>query len=258
MNRRIVGFVQARTGSQRLPNKVMADILGRPMVWHVWHRMQSASCLDEVVICTSKASRPLIEFAQREGIPYHAGSERDLISRYLETANQFKADIIVRVTADCPLVDPQCVDEVVRAYRDVPAADYVSNSRPVATYPHGLDVELIPTSVLMRLSEEVNDPFRREWFTPNFFENPDRYRLVNVKAEKDWSSYRLTVDYQEDLELVRWVYQNLTPEDPGRVFGWKEILKLFEQYPERARKTRNRDEEYHKEREKAKELPRVG
>lgn len=253
--KRFVGFVQARMASTRLPGKVMADICGRPMVWHVWNRLAASKLLDQtvMVVSTNPLDQPMIEYARKENIPCYAGSEADLLERYYQAAKLFKADVIVRVTADCPLVDPDLADDLIRAFKESrEPLDYVSNSRPAATYPHGLDLELFTLEALERAWREVQDPFRREWLTTNFFEHPEEYRTKNVKGSEDGSNFRLTVDYAEDLELVRRIFSALGKGE--RIFGLAEIMELLKKQPEllRINAGHHRNEGYLKDLAKAK------
>ena len=142
---RIVAAVQARMGSTRLPSKSMMDIAGKPMAWRVVDRVRDAKLVDDVVLAIpdSPGNEPL-HWLQA---PFHAGSEEDMVSRLLGTARKFGADAIVRITADCPLIDPEVIDKVVGVYLDRPFFEYVSNSNPL-TFPDGLDVEVYPLATL--------------------------------------------------------------------------------------------------------------
>jgi len=152
------------------------------------------------------------------------------VARIYQTAGQFGADAVVRITADCPLVDPQLVDKMVAFYRQQAAdCDYVCNVLP-RTFPHGLDLEIISTASLARLSSEVTDPVYRENITTTIMENPDSYRVVNFNNDKNLASLRLTLDYPEDLELITKIFNNLHQE--GRIFNLDDILGLFQRQPQ--------------------------
>ncbi|MBM4452976.1 MAG: acylneuraminate cytidylyltransferase [Chloroflexi bacterium] len=229
---KIVAIIQARMGSTRLPGKVLKDICGRPMLWHIHNRLRYAKLVGQAVIATSNKTSdcPITKFAEQSNIPYYAGSELDLLDRWYQTAKRFQADAVVRITADCPLVDPVIVDEVVKYYLEKGPLDYVSNSRPKATYPQGLDVEIYSCEALKEVWNEIQDPFLREWGSANFFEHPERYRLANLENSEDLSHMRWTVDYQDDLDFVREIYQRLYREDS--VFLMPDILKLLKEHPE--------------------------
>lgn len=230
----IVAAVQVRMGSTRLPRKALAEVMGRPMLWHIVNRLSFAQQVNQVVIATSNepTDAPIRAFAQQHGIPHFAGSELDLIDRLYCTARHFGAHALVRITGDCPLVDPGVVDEVVASYlahsEDV---DYVTNTLP-ATYPDGLDTEVYPVITLERLWREVEDPFWREWFPSYLWEHQDAFRTLNVSYPVDLSPLRWTVDYEEDLTFVREVYRRLYHE--GQVFGMGDVLALMEAEPELA------------------------
>jgi spore coat polysaccharide biosynthesis protein SpsF len=228
----IVAVIQVRMGSSRLPRKVMADILGKPMLWHIAHRLRFAKTLDKVVIATSVEAKdvPIRAFADEHGIPCFAGSEVDLIDRLYGAARRFGAEAIVRITGDCPLADPKIVDEVVATYcarRD--GLDYVSNILP-PTYPDGLDTEIYPTTTLKRLWEEIADPQAREWFPLYLWNNKQKFRIANVAFSVDLSALRWTVDYEDDLTFVREVFRRLYRK--GQVFNMEEVLQLLDASPE--------------------------
>ena len=226
----ITAIIQARMNSTRLPNKVLKDICGRPMLWHIWNRLTYAETLDKVVISTSaeESNIPILEFAKKNCIPYFAGSEEDLLDRWYQTAKHFKASAIVRVTADCPLVDPILVDKLVHHFKAY-KLDFASNARPKATYPHGLDLEIFNVNTLERVWKEIKDPLMREWGSANFIEHPDKYRTSNTVNNVDLHNMRWTVDYPEDLEFIREVYKRLYKENS--VFLMSSVLELLHKNP---------------------------
>ncbi len=219
-------------GSRRLPGKVLAEIVGRPMTWHIVTRLRQAELLENVVIAVPDEGRdePIRRFASAEAIQYYAGSESDMIDRLYQTALAFGAEAIVRVTGDCPLVDPEVVDRLVEAYlADEGEVEYVSNVRP-PTFPHGLGAEVYPTSTLQRLWNDITDPFYREWFPVYFWERESQFVTCNIHHPEDLSHLRWTVDYPEDLEFVRRVYEALYTE--GGAFSMAEVLELLASRPE--------------------------
>lgn len=230
--KRVVGVVQVHMGSKRLPGKALAEIEGRPMTWHIVERLRRAERLSGVVIALPDEDKdePIRLMAREASIPYHAGSESDLIDRLYRTALAFEADAIVRITGDCPLVDPSVVDQLVVAYQEGGSVlDYVSNVRP-PTFPHGVGAEVYPTSTLDKLWREIREPFYREWFPVYFWEREGEYLTCNIAHPRDLSHLRWTVDYKEDLEFVREVYKHLWRE--GEVFGMAEVLELLFERPE--------------------------
>lgn len=230
---KIVCCVQVRMGSTRLPGKAMLSILGQPVIWHVINRLRYSKLIDEIVISTSK--NPLDDvienFARSNGIHCYRGKENDLMDRLYQTARLFNADAIVRITADCPLIDPRVVDMVIQKFlENVGKIDYVSNTIK-RTFPDGLDTEVISYEALQKAWQEVTDEFWREWVTMYFVENPQKFRLMNVEYFQDLSKLRWTLDYIEDLEFIREVYRHLY-SDSKKIFYMEEILKLLEQHPE--------------------------
>jgi spore coat polysaccharide biosynthesis protein SpsF len=229
---RIIGIVQARLGSTRLRRKVLLPLGDKPMLWHLVRRMRAAHSLNDVVVATAdnEENRPIVEICAAEGIPCYAGSEADLIDRFYQTGRRFEADALVRVTADCPLVDPGVIDSMVNWYRENQSdIDFVANNRP-PTYPHGLDAEIFSMTALKRLSDAIRDPFKREWFTLNFTDGSMDFRTKNLPYEHDLSAHRWTVDYAEDMELVRRIFTAL--DSPDRVFSMADALDLFDRHPE--------------------------
>jgi spore coat polysaccharide biosynthesis protein SpsF len=183
-------------GSVRLPNKVLAEIAGRPMLWHIVQRLRFAERVDRVVIATAEgeANQPICAFAEEYRIPCFAGSELDLIDRLRSLASLFEAEALVRVTGDCPLVDPALVDRLVDEYSaNRGAVDYVSNVLP-QSYPHGLDAEVYAASTLDRLWHEITHPFWREWFPAYLSEHKQAFRIINVTHPVNLSHYHWTVD----------------------------------------------------------------
>jgi len=224
-----VAIIQARMTSTRLPGKVMADVAGNPMLYHVVRRAQQARTLDLVVVVTS--DRPtddvVARFCRKAEIPCFRGSEEDVLDRYYQAAKRFEADVIVRLTADCPLLDSAVIDKVVRVFQRGDY-DYVSNALE-PSYPNGLDTEVFPREVLEKAWREAHLKSDREHVTPFIEEQPDLFRLENVKYDQDLSALRWTVDRPQDLEFVRRVYDYLGPLPS---FGMMEILALLGEHPE--------------------------
>ena len=227
---KVVAIVQARMGSTRFPGKVLEEIAGHPMIWQVVNRVRMARTVDNVTVATSTESsdRAVADFCAKEGIPCFRGSETDVLDRFYQAAKVFKADAIVRITADCPLVDPQVVDKVVSTYLQ-DGYDYVTNTMRY-TYPDGLDVEVFSFSALEASWQEAHLPAEREHVTP-YIRTSGRFRLHNVENEVDLSSRNLrwTVDETADLEFVRAIYAQFgNGQTP---FGLADVLQLLEEEP---------------------------
>lgn len=227
----VVTIVQARMGSSRLPGKVLAEIGGRPMLAHVMERAASIPGVEKVMLATSVDPRnePLLALAASMGIEAYAGSESDVLDRYYQAANKIGADVVVRVTADCPLLDPHVSGLVVSCFMrgDV---DYASNAHP-ATYPDGLDTEVFAFSALDRAWREAALPSEREHVTPFIWKRTDIFRTANVTNDVDLSAFRWTVDNPEDLELVRAIDNRM--HMLGRLsYGLLDIIQLLREEPE--------------------------
>jgi len=231
---RCVAIVQARVGSSRLPGKALLDIAGRPMVAHVVDRALAIDGVDGVVLATTvaPADDALADFARRYDIPCTRGSEDDVLDRFHQAVGEHPADVIVRVTADCPLLDPRVSGCVLAEYlRRVGDVDYVSNVHP-PTYPDGLDTEVVSREALERAWRDADRPSDREHVTSYIWHNASTFRLGNVATEPSRAHLRWTVDELADLEFVRAVYARL---DAGSRFGMDEVLDLLSAEPELAR-----------------------
>ena len=224
-----VAIVQARLGSTRLPGKVLLDLAGEPMLARVVHRLRRAQRLDELVIATTTEPRDdaLADLCAARGWPCSRGSESDVLDRYYRAALEAKADVVVRVTSDCPLIEPAIVDLVLAEFAKSDV-DYASNVGEPRTYPRGLDVEVFPFTVLDRLWHEDQNPTWREHVTEMIHQRPELFRTINVCHSRDWSHLRWTVDTPEDFELVRRIYAHFGNDD----FSWEEVLGQIETHPD--------------------------
>jgi spore coat polysaccharide biosynthesis protein SpsF len=231
---KVAAIIQARLGSSRLPGKVLAEVSGRPMLWHLVRRARHASRIDEVVLAVPEGSRdaPLADFAKEHRISCFRGSETDVLARYHAAAVAANADVIVRITADCPLIAPDIVDSLVERHLSS-GADYTSNTKK-RTYPRGLDAEVFNFSGLAKAHREAVKEYEREHVTPYFYQHPELFRLESVEAGGSMRrpDLRLTVDTEADLKLIREIYARLYRED--RVFAAAEVIALLEQHPELA------------------------
>jgi spore coat polysaccharide biosynthesis protein SpsF len=225
---RTVAIIQARTGSTRLPGKVLLPVRGHPVLAHVVRRTLKARLVDEVVVATTTLPEDdaIVDLAHHEGWPVERGSELDLLDRYVEAARAHAADTVVRITSDCPLIDPVLIDDVVEAL-ETRAADYASNTLEPRTYPRGLDVEVISAPALERAWREDRDPAWREHATPYIYRHPELFRLLRVPGREDHSAHRWCVDTPEDLVLVRRIYDALGRDS----FGWRDALAIVAANP---------------------------
>lgn len=229
---KVVAVIQARIGSTRLPKKVLKKIVGKPMLWHVIDRVKKAKLVDEVVLATTlrEEDKPLLGLAGESGVKSFPGSEEDVLDRYFQAATKFRADVIVRVTADCPLIDPRIVDKVIKRFLG-DDFDYVSNTLKL-TYPDGLDVEVFSRDALKKAWGEAKMASEREHVTPYIRKHPELFKIGVVEHEKDLSSMRWCVDTERDLKFVREVYRRLYKK--GRIFLMKDVLELLKKHPELA------------------------
>ena len=227
----IVAIVQARMGSSRLPGKSIADVAGRPLLWHVVDRLRRAKLVDTVVVATSNKSGddPIAKLCGTEGIKCFRGSEEDVLDRFYEAAKANGADTVVRITADCPLIDPAVVDNVVARFQ-TGDCDYASNVLR-CTYPEGLDTEVFAFSVLERAWHEAQKPSEREHVTP--YLRAGQFRVANVASEAPVAEgkYHWSVDRAGDLEFVRQVFSAFSGNGH---FGFQEVLNLLRERPELA------------------------
>jgi spore coat polysaccharide biosynthesis protein SpsF len=227
---KVVAIIQARVGSTRLPAKVLADIQGHPMLWHVVERTRAAGTLDEVVVATTTqpGDDVIVAFCREQGVECFRGSENDVLDRYYRAALLHDAQAVVRITSDCPLIDPTIVDKTVTAFlKERP--DYASNSVD-RTYPRGLDTEVMTFDALELAWREARQVYERVHVTPYLYEIPGKFRVLSVTGDKDYSACRWTVDTPQDLEFVRAVYARMGSEK----FLWSDVLKVLEREPELA------------------------
>jgi len=232
-HKRAVAVVQARMRSQRLPGKVLADIHGRPMLARVVDRAGRAERLDAVVVATSTeaADDPIALACESMGFDCSRGSSSDVLDRVFEAARRARADVVVRITADCPLIDPGLIDQAVAVYLDAnPAWDLVANRLPEGRdFPIGLDLEVCGMAPLATAWAEAVEPHQREHVLPFLYENRERFRVHRLRHQPPLGDLRWTVDEPEDLELIRRVFAHFGGRDD---FSWLEVVALFELQPD--------------------------
>jgi spore coat polysaccharide biosynthesis protein SpsF len=220
-------------GSRRLPGKVMRRLAGRTVLAHVVERVRRCPLVDEVVVATttSPGDDAIVAEAQALGVPCCRGDEQDVLGRYFAAAREASADIVVRVTSDCPLFDPQVLERLLRRFHDAAgggaALDYLSNTLE-RTYPRGLDAEVFTFAALERAHREARLPEEREHVTPYFYRHPERFRIAGIKGERDLSRHRWTLDTPEDWTFLSAVFAHFG----GRSFGTEEVLELLGRRPD--------------------------
>jgi len=228
---RIVAIIQARMGSSRLPGKVLADLGGATMLAQVVRRLRAARRITQIVVATSTAADDdaVVREAGRIGAGVHRGSETDVLSRFAGAARSHRADAIVRITADCPLLDAEVVDHVVALLAG--ATDYASNTHD-RSYPRGLDVEALHRDTLERIARLATSPAAREHVTALVMEAPELFRVAQLRADRDDSDLRWTVDTADDLAMIRALYAQLDLANAPRPYH--EVVAAVRARPELA------------------------
>lgn len=216
--------------STRLPGKVLLPLAGAPMLLRLLQRLRRVQRAQGIVIATTTNATddPIAALCAQQGLPCHRGSEHDVLSRYADAAREHGADVVVRITSDCPLIDPELIDQVIAAY-DEGGSDYVSNMLP-PTWPYGMAVEVFSAAALAQAHAEATQAAEREHVTPFLYGNPERYRLRNVTSPVDLSQHRWTVDTPEDYALVSRLFDHLLPTHPH--FTQADVLALLAQHPD--------------------------
>lgn len=226
---RTVAIIQARMGSTRLPGKVLMEVMGKPLLEYQLERVTRSHFLDDIIIATTtnEQDQAITDWCRKMSYPYFQGSEHDVLDRYFQAATLYDAQVVVRLTADCPVIDPQVIDRAICLYREHDF-DYVSNTVN-RTYPRGMDVEVFSYEVLKESHRKASSPAEREHVTPYIYRRPSIYKLGDVINESDQSKYRLTVDTKEDFELICRIIAKLYPTDPK--FTLQHILQVFAEHP---------------------------
>ena len=224
-----VAIIQARLGSDRLPGKVLLDLDGQPMVNWVVRRVRRAKSIDQVVIATTDHPRDhrLVEYCKRQDWPVFVGPEHDVLTRYMGAAEKFSATQIVRITSDCPLIDPAVIDDVVGLFNRSDDFDYCCNFLPNRTFPRGLDVECFSQAALKHADRLATTTELREHVTLAIYRNPTQFRIGSITSQQDFSDCRWTVDTQDDLHLV----QSILAAFHDDRFSWRDIIQAYENHP---------------------------
>ena len=228
----IVAIVEARMTSSRLPGKVLLEVLEVPMLGRLIDRLKQVPLIDQIVIATTTNSEDdkICSLASDYGVRYYRGSENDVMSRVLEAGLKAQADVIVEITGDCPIIDPDIIKDVIKHFLDG-NYDYVSNSN-LRSYPDGMDVQVFSIKTLLDSFNSTSDELHREHVTLHIRQNPEKYRLLDIAAKKEFEfpELGLTLDTKEDLLLIEKIITHLEPHD--FYFGLAEILNLLETFPE--------------------------
>ncbi len=248
MKPKIVAIIQGRMSSSRLPGKILADIAGQPMLQRVFVRTSRSVSVSQTIFATTTdpSDDPVAEYCDWSGIPFTRGNLYDVLDRYYQTAKQARADVVVRITADCPVIDPALIDDVVTVLLEG-EYDFACNRLPppwTRTYPIGLDTEACTFAALERAWREAKEIHHREHVMPYLYEgvqlntdnrllhtgnSPRGFRIALLHNPTDFGDYRWTVDTPEDLEFMRQVYARFNGRDD---FSWKEVLDLVHNEPE--------------------------
>jgi spore coat polysaccharide biosynthesis protein SpsF len=228
----VVMVIQARMSSSRLPGKVLKCVIGRPLLAYQLERLQRVKNVDKIIIATTRnrPDDPIVDFCKKHDLDCYRGDEEDVLSRYYEVAKFHSAQAIVRITADCPLIDPDVVEEVVAYYlSEHPKYDYVSNILN-RSYPRGMDTEIFSVEALEKAFHEASSKFEREHVTPYMYQEKDRFCVADVLAVENNSHYRWTVDTQADFQFVREIIETLYPS--CKTFSMNDVLELLKKRPE--------------------------
>jgi spore coat polysaccharide biosynthesis protein SpsF len=228
---RCIAIIQARMNSSRLPGKVLKDILGKPMLLHVVNRTRLASSVDEIMVATTlDDSDDAIEtLCNQYGILIYRGSQFDVLDRYYQAAVQSSAEVIIRITADCPLIDPEEIDRTVDAFFHA-GVDFAANRLPWGrNVPIGFDTEVCTFDALQRAWQEAKLPYEREHVMPYLYDEPGRFKILLVRRDPDYGHFRWTVDTPEDLLFIRKVFTYFNGRED---MNYQEILDVIHAHPE--------------------------
>ncbi|MFV1966044.1 MAG: cytidylyltransferase domain-containing protein [Pirellulaceae bacterium] len=222
-------IIQARTGSTRLPGKVLMDLAGKPVLQRVIERVSQFRRVDDMIVATSVApSDDAIEsLCDTLNLGVYRGDEFDVLGRFCQAARQADADLCVRITADCPLIDPGISDHIIHQFLESdPPVDYASNKIP-QSYPRGLDTEVFTREALEKAARNASHAYERTHVTAHMYQHPESFRLLSVVSDTERASWRWTLDTKDDLAFVRAVYAKLAET----CFSWLDVIELLRQSP---------------------------
>ena len=226
-----IAIIQARMSSTRLPGKVLKTLIDKSVLGHVVSRLQTSKTLDDVVVATTTHQIDDVIAAESRNFKAKVfrGSEEDVLSRYAAAAAEFGADVVIRITSDCPLIDPELIDQMLQKFLALPAVDYLSNTLE-RTYPRGLDVEIFSRKALSLACEKARQSFEREHVTPYIYQHTDLFRLASYVDDVDRSHFRWTLDTPRDWQCIEAIYRHLY--QPGEIFTAADVYALLQRYPE--------------------------
>lgn len=227
-------IIQARLGSTRLPKKILMKVNGRPLLSCMIERVKRAGKVDRIVIAAtaSHLDSQVETFCKDENVECFRGNEEDVLDRYYNCAQQIGAKVIVRLTSDCPLIDPAVIDEVVNCYLENSFKyDFVANTvPPPGTYPDGMDVEVFSFDLMEKAWKNAKKPSEREHVTFYFWKNPDLFKVYRYDLKTDLSKYRLTIDYEEDYLLIKKIIEHF--HDDKLLFTMEDIIAFLKSNPD--------------------------
>lgn len=230
----VLCIIQARLGSTRLPKKVLKKLEDKSVLSHVVYRVKQSKLIDQIIVATTnqKEDDQIVKECLKIGVEYYRGDEKNVLSRYYEAALDKNCEIIVRITSDCPLIDPEIIDKMIKYFNDENKKyqlDYLSNSLE-ETFPRGFDVEVFTFNSLKEAYGNANLEYEREHVTPYIYLNKNKFTIKNYYNYENYSNYRLTLDTIEDYLVIQKIYENLYNAD--KIFYYKEIIKYLDQHPE--------------------------
>ena len=224
-------IVQARMTSTRLPGKVMEIVCDKPLLEHLINRLKTIRSADQIVIATTvnETDNQIVSLCKKLDTLYYRGSEEDVLGRYYEAAVEYGGEVIIRITSDCPVIDPEVVDYLISFFtNNIGKYDYVSNTLE-RSYPRGMDAEIVSFKALKEAHFNAYDPFDREHVTPFIKKRPQQFRLYNILYKADMSRFRLTIDTSEDMELISKIFESLYYQNT--FFSLKDMLDQMERTP---------------------------
>jgi spore coat polysaccharide biosynthesis protein SpsF len=226
-----VAIIQARTGSTRLPGKVLQDLHGKTVLERVINRVKRFTMIDDLIVATSDhpSDDPIVEESAHARVDVFRGSEADVLDRFVGAAEYTSADVCVRLTADCPLLDPGVSDSIISLFLEADrSVDYASNKIP-QSFPRGLDTEVFSRDALDRTAKHARQQYERVHVTAYMYRHPEIFNLLSVTSDVDRADWRWTVDTAEDLEFVRQIYRRLEGVEN---FSWLDVVAILEDEPE--------------------------